>query len=311
MDCPSVHGESEKEREAGQRMRLRLAVRNSPGQHGRMSKVFSSVPVVLTVAGSDSCAGAGLQADLKVFTAHQVHGLTAVTCVVSEIPGKVSQIHAVPADVIADQIRILLAAYPVAAVKTGMLYNAEIIRIVASALKDLPPRRRPALVVDPVMVASSGDPLITPDAIAAYGEILFPMATVMTPNLDEAAVLLGYRPRSVAALAPAAAELQSRYGCAVLLKGGHLATAEATDVLLDQEGSLTLSSPFIRGVSTHGTGCTYSSAITANLARGLDLWQACRAAKRYITLAIRDSLDWGRGAAKVQALRQWRHHGMR
>ncbi len=276
-----------------------------------MSASCAAVPVVLTIAGSDSCAGAGLQADLKVFTAHHVHGLTAVTCVVSEIPGHVSLIHAVPAEVIADQIRILLEAYPVAAVKTGMLYNAEIIRIVAGALQTMPSRRRPMLVVDPVMVASSGDPLITPDATAAYEKILFPMATVITPNLDEAAVLLGFKPSTAADLAAAAAKLQAQYGCAVLLKGGHLAADEATDVLVDAEGCLSLSAPFIRGVSTHGTGCTYSSAIAANLANGHDLRRACRAAKRYITLAIRDSHSWGRGAARVQALRQWRHKGQR
>ena len=213
--------------------------------------------------------------------------------------------------VIRDQIRILLEAYPVAVVKTGMLYNAEIIRLTAEALQALPARRRPQLVVDPVMVATGGDPLITPDAIAAYQEILFPMATVITPNLDEAAVLLGHPLKSLADLAPAASVLHTRYGCAVLLKGGHLATAEATDLLHDADGTLTLSSPFIKGVSTHGTGCTYSSAIAANLALGLDLWAACRAAKRYITWSIRDSLTWGRGAGKVQALCQWRHRGQR
>lgn len=286
--------------------RPRLAMGPRAGDKSLMKSPLPSVPVVLTIAGSDCCAGAGLQADLKVITAHRAHGLTAVTCVVSEIPGHVSQIHAVPPAVIADQIRILLEAYPVAVVKTGMLYNAEIIRLTADALNALPARRRPLLVVDPVMVATSGDPLITPDAIAAYTGILFPMATVITPNLDEAAVLLGRPLRKLEELVPAAAELHSRYGCAVLLKGGHLGTADATDVLLDDTGTLTLSSPFLKGISTHGTGCTYSSAIAANLAHGMDLWKACRAAKRYITLAIRDSFSWGRGAGKVQALRQWR-----
>ncbi len=276
-----------------------------------MNSPSPSVPVVLTIAGSDSCAGAGVQADLKVFTAHRVHGLTAVTCVVSEIPNHVSCIHPVPATVIADQIELLLRAYPVAVVKTGMLYNAEIIQLTAAALAALPATRRPRLVVDPVMVATSGDPLVTPDAIAAYTEILFPMATVITPNLDEAAALLGRPLSKLADLAPAATELHERYGCAVLLKGGHLATAEATDLLLDEGGILTLSSPFIKGVSTHGTGCTYSSAIAANLALGMDLWAACRAAKRYITLAIRDSMTWGRGPSRVQALRQWRHSRQR
>ena len=285
----------------------RLAARSRLMQHDVMPSAPPAVPVVLTIAGSDSCAGAGLQADLKVFTAHRVHGLTAVTCVVSEIPGHVSHIHAVPPDVIADQIRILLAAYPVSVVKTGMLYSSEIIQLTARALLAFPVSRRPFLVVDPVMVATSGDPLITPDAVAAYQEHLFPLATVITPNLDEGSVLLGRPLEKLEELAPAAEELHARYGCAVLLKGGHLATAEATDVLLDSAGLLTLSSPFIKGVGTHGTGCTYSSAIAANLALGMELWPACRAAKRYITLSIRDSLFWGRGANKVQALRQWRH----
>lgn len=265
-----------------------------------------TAPVALTIAGSDCCSGAGLQADLKVFSAHRVHGLTAVTCVVSEIPHLVSLIHPVPSDVIADQLRILLAAYPVSVVKTGMLYNAEIIRLTADALLALPEARRPLLVVDPVMIATSGDPLITPDAIAAYWEILFPMATVITPNLDEAAVLLGRKITHSDELAAAAGDLYESYGCAVLLKGGHLRTAEATDLLHDSHGMLSLSSPWIRGVSTHGTGCTYSSAIAAQLALGKSLRPACRAAKRFITRAIAESLTWGRGTQKVEALRQWR-----
>lgn len=265
----------------------------------------SSVPVVLTIAGSDSCAGAGIQADLKTFTAHGVHGLTAVTCVVSEIPGKVSRIHQVPADVIEDQIRILLDAYPVAVVKTGMLFNAEIIRLTADALRALPAERRPPLVVDPVMIASSGDPLITADAIAAYQDILFPMATLLTPNLDEAGALLGRSLADVSDLAPAAADLHARYGAAILLKGGHLKGADAIDLLQTGSGVHTFSAPFIPGVETHGTGCTYSSAIAANLAKNPDLVAACASAKQYISMAIKDSLSWGTGNMKVQALRQW------
>lgn len=276
-----------------------------------MKPCLSSVPVVLTIAGSDGCGGAGIQADLKVFTAHRVHGLTAVTCVVSEVPGRVSLIHPVPAAVVADQIRLLLETYPVAAVKTGMLYSEEIIELTAAALESLPPRRRPWVVVDPVMMASSGDSLITAAAVAAYQKRLFGLATVITPNLDEGSVLLGRPLRQLADLEPAAAELRARHGAAVLLKGGHLATAEATDMLQDEQGALALSSPFIRGAASHGTGCTYASAIAANLARGLDLRASCRAAKRYINLAIRDSLSWGQGASRVQALRQWRHRGQR
>ncbi|MES2707983.1 MAG: bifunctional hydroxymethylpyrimidine kinase/phosphomethylpyrimidine kinase [Verrucomicrobiota bacterium] len=267
---------------------------------------LATAPVALTIAGSDCCSGAGLQADLKVFSAHRVHGLTAVTCVVSEIPHHVSLIHPVPPEVIADQLRLLLAAYPVAVVKTGMLYNAEIIRLTADALLTVPPARRPKLVVDPVMIATSGDPLITPDAIAAYQEILFPLATVITPNLDEAGVLLGRPLKKLTDLHAAAAELHARHGCAVLLKGGHLRGTKAIDLLHDNDGILKLSAPYIKGVSTHGTGCTYSSAIAAQLALGKSLRPACRAAKRFITRAIADSLTWGRGTKKVQALRQWR-----
>lgn len=276
-----------------------------------MPPTISPVPVVLTIAGSDCCGGAGIQADLKVFTAHQVHGLTAVTCVVSEVPGRVSLIHPVPPAVVADQIRLLLETYPVAAVKTGMLYSAEIIELTAAALESIPRPRRPFIVVDPVMVASSGDSLITRAAVAAYQERLFGLATVITPNLDEGSVLLGRPLRELADLGPAAAELYARHGAAVLLKGGHLATAEATDILHDGEGSLALSAPFIRGAASHGTGCTYASAIAAQLARGLNLRASCRAAKRYIGLAIRDSLGWGQGTAQVLALRQWRHRGPR
>lgn len=284
----------------------------TPSANARASSGISPVslpvpvPVALTIAGSDCCSGAGLQADLKVFSAHRVHGLTAVTCVVSEIPHHVSLIHPVPPDVIADQLRLLLAAYPVAVVKTGMLYNAEIIHLTADALLAVPAARRPKLVVDPVMIATSGDPLITPDAIAAYQEILFPLASLITPNLDEAGVLLGRRLSKTADLPAAAAELHARHGCAVLLKGGHLKTAEATDLLQDDRGTLTLSAPYIKGFSTHGTGCTYSSAIAAQLALGKSLRPACRSAKRFITRAIAESLTWGQGSKKVQALRQWR-----
>lgn len=270
-----------------------------------MSRPLAPVPVVLSIAGSDSCAGAGIQADLKTLTALGVHGLTAVTCVVSEIPGKVSRIHAVPADVIADQIRILLQAYPVSVVKTGMLFNAEIIQLTAAALRALPPERRPMLVVDPVMVASSGDPLITSDAIAAYQEDLFPMATLITPNLDEAGALLGRALTSEADLGPSAAELHAKFGCAVLLKGGHLKGADAIDLLHHADGVHTFTSPFIQDVETHGTGCTYSSAIAAYLAKNPDLPAACQSAKRYITMAIKESLAWGQGEDRVMALRQW------
>ena len=262
--------------------------------------------MALTIAGSDCSGGAGIQADLKTFSSRGVYGLTAVTCVVSEVPGHVSLIQAVTPDVIADQIRLLLAGFPVAAVKTGMLYDAEIVRIVAEALRAMPAAERPALVVDPVMVATSGDPLITPGAVAAYQELLFPLARVITPNMDEAGVLLGRKLTTEADLKDAAAELRARHGCAVLLKGGHLGGDEAVDILLDErKNALRLTAPFVRGFSTHGTGCTYSAAIAAELAKGRELRAAVRAAKKYITASITRGFRWPQ--PPVDALNHFLH----
>jgi hydroxymethylpyrimidine/phosphomethylpyrimidine kinase len=258
--------------------------------------IFSSPSVALSVAGSDSSAGAGLQADLKTFGAHGVYGLTAVTCVVSELPGKVSRIIPCPAAMVRDQMEILLNGFPIGALKTGMLFSRDIIAAVAEVLSCLP--QRPLLVVDPVMIATSGDALLQPDAVAAYETLLFPMATLLTPNLDEAGALLRRKISRRQELADAAQELSGRYGCAVLIKGGHLAGTEAVDVLY-AEGSFTeLVAPFVPHVSTHGTGCTYSAAITAGLARGLSLPDAVAAGKRYVTAAIGQSFAWG----GVQAL---------
>ena len=225
-------------------------------------------PVALTIAGSDCSAGAGLQADLKTFSAHGVYGLTVVTCIVSEIPGKVSRIQAAEASMVRDQLEILLQGFPVQALKTGMLYSTAIIEQIADVLEAIPAGRRPQIVVDPVMVATSGDRLLLADAVAAYESRLFPMAAVITPNLDEAAVLLGRTITQESELAPAAAELQARYGCAVLLKGGHLRGTEALDWLHHSEGTQAFRAPFIPNVSTHGTGCTYAAAITSRLALG-------------------------------------------
>lgn len=267
-----------------------------------MSALFSAPPVALTIAGSDCSSGAGIQADLKTFTEHGVYGLTAVTCVVSEIPNRVNFIQAVEPRIIEDQARLLLASYPVAAVKTGMLYNEEIIRLTARAVADLPAERRPRLVVDPVMVATSGDLLMQPDAVAAYQELLFPLAAVITPNMDEAAVLTGGELKTLDDLHAAADRLRERFGCAVLLKGGHLDTPEAMDVLRDDEGFVVFSAPRVRGVSTHGTGCTFSAAIASGLAQGKTLREAVRQAKQYITAAIERSFRWGEPGAEVDAL---------
>ena len=266
---------------------------------------MTSAPVALTIAGSDCSAGAGLQADLKTFTSFGVYGLTAVTCVVAEVPGKVSHIQPVDLKNLEDQLRLLFTSFPVAAVKTGMLYSAEVIELVAHLLHALP--QAPPLVVDPVMVATSGDALIKDEAVLAYQRLLFPLATLITPNLDEASVLLGAKISKPEMLWPAADALRHRFGCAVLLKGGHLKGKVALDVLRDDDGFAEHAAPFVSGVSTHGTGCTYSAAIAAGLAKGKSLRQAVASGKKYVTRAITQHLRWGRGRSRVDALNHLHH----
>ena len=271
----------------------------------------SSPPVALTIAGSDNSAGAGVQADLKTFTAHRVYGLTAVTCVVAEIPGRVSLIQPVRRDVVREQISLSLGAYPVAALKTGMLHSREVIELVAAIYGALSEQRlgqpKPALVVDPVMVATSGAPLLKKDAVTAYGELLFPLATLVTPNLDEARVLLaGAEIGTPAAMRLAGLELSARYGSGFLMKGGHFGGATAIDWLCLPDGAThELSAPFTRGIATHGTGCTYSAAIAAGLAQGHDLAKAVARAKAYVSRAVADFFRWQNGETQVDALNHW------
>ncbi len=257
-----------------------------------------SPPVALTVAGSDNSAGAGVQADLKTFTAHGVYGLTAVTCVVAEVPGRVAAIQAMTPEIVRQQIELSLDAFPVAAMKTGMLWSRAIIDVLTEAHRALPP-----LVVDPVMVASSGDSLLEADAVAAYRERLFPLATLVTPNLDEARVLLGRSVGTLAEMAAGGGELSARYGTAFLMKGGHLDGDEAVDLLCLPDGeTVEYRAPFTRGVSTHGTGCTYSAAITAGLAQGLELRRAVAQAKRYVSVAVANFFRWQYGKKNIDAL---------
>lgn len=248
-------------------------------------------PVVLTIAGSDNSCGAGAQADLKTITALGCHAQTAITCVVAEVPGIVTAIQQLRTDIIADQVRLSLEAFPVAAIKTGMLHSTRVIKAVADVLGGL--EKIPPIVVDPVMVASSGDPLLKPSAIKAYREILFPMATLVTPNLDELRILSGMPCRDLAGMREAGASLVARHGAPFLLKGGHLASSKATDILATADGFTTFTAPFRQGGGAHGTGCTFSAAIAACLARGLPLAEAVGTAKRFITAAIRGTLRWG------------------
>ena len=266
-----------------------------------------NLPVVLTIAGSDNSAGAGAQADLKTISALGAYGVTAITCVVAEVPGKVSAVHPIPGAIVAGQIRLLFGAFPVAAIKTGMLYSTEIIGTVVDTLTACiaATRVKPHLVVDPVMVATSGDPLLLPDAVALYRERLFPIATLVTPNLDEVRTLTGRAVTSLDDMRAAGLGLAARHTTAFLIKGGHLREAVATDLLVLRDGTVhTYEAPFVPGVNTHGTGCTYSAAIATGLACGLDLPAAVGEAKKFVTAAITNFLRWEKDGRTTDAL----HH---
>ena len=242
------------------------------------------LPVALTIAGSDSGGGAGIQADLKTFAALGAHGTSAITCITAQNPKGVYGIQARSAEIVRRQIEAVFAELRPAAVKTGMLYAAPVIRAVAEALRQ---HRDVPVVVDPVMVATSGAQLLRPAAVEALCKQLLPLASVVTPNLDEAGILVGEKLSDVTALRAAARTLYQRFGCAVLVKGGHLrGLREAVDIFYDGGQELLLSAPFVRGVNTHGTGCTYSAAIAGYLAQGCLLTQAVGRAKEYITQAI-------------------------
>jgi hydroxymethylpyrimidine/phosphomethylpyrimidine kinase len=238
----------------------------------------------LTIAGSDSGGGAGIQADLQAFAALGVHGTTAITCLTCQNPRGVRAIQPARPHIVRQQIEAVFDELPPAAVKTGMLFSTPIIRTVADYFQK---PKRPPLVVDPVMVATSGARLLKPSAVKAILDELLPLAALVTPNLDEAAILVGRKLRSIEDCRAAAREIHRRHGCAALVKGGHLrGLREAVDIFFDGREELLLSAPFVRGASTHGTGCTYSAAITAHLARGRSLSKAVVLAKDFITQAI-------------------------
>jgi hydroxymethylpyrimidine/phosphomethylpyrimidine kinase len=252
-------------------------------------------PIALTIAGSDSSAGAGIQADLKTFAALGVYGACAITALTAQNTQGVSAIHDVPPDFVAAQIDAVFADLAVGAVKLGMLSNAAIIAAVARALAR---HRARNIVLDPVMVASSGDRLLDAAAVETLRRELIPRALVVTPNLPEAAALAGAsRARSEQEMEAQAREVLT-LGCRyVLIKGGHGEGAESVDLLVGQGEVVRLSAQRIASKNTHGTGCTLSSAIAAGLAKGHDLVAAVREAKAYVTAAIAaaDQLDVGRG----------------
>jgi hydroxymethylpyrimidine/phosphomethylpyrimidine kinase len=221
-------------------------------QRSRRSQSVVRVPLALTIAGSDCSAGAGVQADLKTFTALGVYGLTAVTCIVAEVPGKVSRIEPVTARMVREQLEVLLKNFRVGAIKTGLLCSAEIVCAVAQTIQDGEKKtaRSIPLVVDPVMIATSGDNLLEPEAIKSYKNKLFPLATLITPNLDEAALLLETTIKDRKQMENAAKALAKKYRASILLKGGHLRGDNAID-LLCYRGELTeFSAPCLRGAES-------------------------------------------------------------
>jgi hydroxymethylpyrimidine/phosphomethylpyrimidine kinase len=255
--------------------------------------------IALTVAGSDSSGGAGIQADLKTFSALGVYGASVITALTAQNTQGVEAVLVVPPDFVARQIRVVARDLEVRAVKIGMLATSEVIEAVAGALEALP---GVPIVLDPVMVAASGDVLLDEDAVETLRSVLLPRATLITPNLPEAAKLLGGgEAKDECEMCAQAAALRHLGANAVLIKGGHADGANAVDVLVDEEGELRLEAPRIETGNTHGTGCTLSSAIAAELAKGAPLREAAVKAKAYVTAAIRaaDDLQIGEGRGPV------------
>jgi hydroxymethylpyrimidine/phosphomethylpyrimidine kinase len=249
----------------------------------------------LTIAGSDSGGGAGIQADLKTFAAHGVFGLTAITAVTAQNTVMVSEVLALPPEMVRAQIAAVAADFEVAATKIGMLANAAIARTVAAAIDTY---RLTHVVLDPVMVAKGGSRLLDDEAVTVLRDALFPRAALVTPNIPEAEALTGMRIGSTDGLRQAAARLIELGARAVVVKGGHL-DGPAVDLLYDGVTTTLLEADRILVRHTHGTGCTFSSAIAARLAVGDTLVDAVRGAKAYVTQAIRRAPGLGHGAGPI------------
>ncbi len=252
----------------------------------------TQIKQVLTIAGSDSGGGAGIQADIKAMSANGVFAMSAITAITAQNTEEVTDVFELPASIIAAQIDAVFNDFDVAAVKTGMLSSVEIVRVVAKLLS---PQKISNLVVDPVMQSKSGHALLKPDAVDALRTELIPLALVITPNIHEAQHLSGMEIKSLAD-ARQAAKILHKLGCRnVLIKGGHLLAERGTDLLYDGRFFNVYKGDFIDTPHTHGTGCTFASAIAAQVARGNALPEAVRAAKAYVTEAIRHGLAIGHG----------------
>jgi hydroxymethylpyrimidine/phosphomethylpyrimidine kinase len=259
------------------------------------------VRTALTIAGSDSGGGAGIQADLKTFSALGVFGMSAVTAITAQNTLGVTAVHEIPAEIVAAQIDAVVTDIGVDAAKTGMISNSEIIRGVAAKVRE---HGISTLVVDPVMVATSGDRLLREDAVEALRTELLPLATVVTPNLPEAAVLTGREVSSLEGMREAARAIVGLGVRSVLVKGGHL-DGDAVDLFYDGSAFTELPGRRIQTTSTHGTGCTLASAIAALLARGEPLESAIGNAKVYVTAAIERAYPIGHGHGPVHHFHRW------
>ncbi|GKV68489.1 hydroxymethylpyrimidine/phosphomethylpyrimidine kinase [Sporosarcina sp. NCCP-2716] len=250
--------------------------------------------VALTIAGSDSGGGAGIQADIKTFQELGVFGTSALTAITAQNTQGVQAVQPVDAAIVQAQIESVLSDFPVTAIKTGMLFSAELIRTVALALRSVP---EVPLVIDPVMIAKGGTSLLQQEAVTALREELLPLATLVTPNLPEAEVLTGMTIDSPSDMEAAAEKLLKTGTSTVLLKGGHRGDVPyAEDLFLSSDGqSFCLRSERVRTADTHGTGCTFAAAITAELAKGRSMTEAAVTAKHFIQRAIEDSLRLGSG----------------
>ena len=249
----------------------------------------------LTIAGTDPSGGAGIQADIKTMTANGVFATCAVTALVAQNTTGVKSIVECTPDFLAEELDCVFTDIFPDAVKTGMVSSIPLIRVIAAELKEYGAKN---LVVDPVMVATSGDRLITEDAVSALKELLLPLATVLTPNIPEAEILSGMTIRSAADMEAAARAISEQYGCAVLCKGGHQIN-DADDLLWRCGSGKWFHGKRINNPNTHGTGCTLSSAIASNLAKGFDLDTAVERAKAYISGALGAMLDLGRGSGPM------------
>jgi hydroxymethylpyrimidine/phosphomethylpyrimidine kinase len=257
-----------------------------------------AIPRALTIAGSDSGGGAGIQADLKTFSALGVYGMTAITAVTAQNTVGVTGIVELPPEAVTQQIDAVVTDIGVDAAKTGMLSNAAIIEAVADRIRHY---RLATLVIDPVMISKSGASLLRPEAVDALRRRLLPLALVVTPNLHEAAALTGREIRTIEQMEDAARLLASLGPRYVVVKGGHLEGA-AIDVLFDGRRMERLEAPRVPTPHTHGTGCVFSAAITAHLARGDEVTHAIRSAKEFITRAIEEALPLGRGHGPANPL---------